>query len=84
MTGFPGTLNGAPHDADALALQAQTDLTSAYNDAASTANRRRLSPPSGRERHVVSCQSNGSAEPGRASACWLITSMRFRRLLATV
>ncbi len=36
VTGFPpGTLNGTQHDADAVALQAQSDLTSAYNDAAS-------------------------------------------------
>ncbi len=36
VTGFPpGTLNGTQHDADAVALQAQSDLTTAYNDAAS-------------------------------------------------
>jgi hypothetical protein len=36
VTGFPpGTVNGAIHPADAVALQAQTDLTAAYNDAAS-------------------------------------------------
>ena len=36
VTGFPpGTLNGTQHDADAVALRAQSDLTSAYNDAAS-------------------------------------------------
>jgi len=35
VTGFPpGTLNGAPHTADAEALQAQADLTVAYVDAA--------------------------------------------------
>ena len=35
VTGFPpGTVTGAIHQADALALQAQTDLTTAYNDAA--------------------------------------------------
>lgn len=36
ITGFPAgkILNGTQHKADALALQAQTDLTTAYNDAA--------------------------------------------------
>ena len=35
VTGFPpGTVSGATHAADAAALQAQTDLTTAYNTAA--------------------------------------------------
>jgi hypothetical protein len=35
MTGFPpGTVNGTIHEADAVAAQAQLDLTTAYNDAA--------------------------------------------------
>ena len=35
VTGFPpGTVNGTIHAADAVAGQAQTDLTTAYNDAA--------------------------------------------------
>jgi hypothetical protein len=35
ITGFPpGKVNGTTHAADAVALQAQTDLTTAYNDAA--------------------------------------------------
>ena len=35
VTGFPpGLVNGAIHAADAVALQAQSDLTTAYNDAA--------------------------------------------------
>ena len=35
ITGFPpGTVNGTIHAADAVALQAQSDLTTAYNDAA--------------------------------------------------
>jgi hypothetical protein len=35
VTGFPpGKVNGAIHKADAVALQAQSDLTTAYNDAA--------------------------------------------------
>ena len=35
VTGFPpGKVNGAIHQADAVALQAQSDLTTAYNDAA--------------------------------------------------
>lgn len=35
ITGFPpGTVNGAVHAADAAAAQAQSDLTTAYNDAA--------------------------------------------------
>jgi hypothetical protein len=36
VTGFPpGTDNGSTHAADAVAAQAQSDLTTAYNDAAS-------------------------------------------------
>jgi hypothetical protein len=39
ISGFPpGTLNGNRHVADALAIQAQTDLTNAYNDASSRSN----------------------------------------------
>jgi Ice-binding-like len=35
VTGFPpGTVSGATHKADAVALQAQADLVTAYNDAA--------------------------------------------------
>jgi hypothetical protein len=35
VTGFPpGTVNGTIHEADAVAAQAQVDLTTAYNDAA--------------------------------------------------
>jgi uncharacterized repeat protein (TIGR01451 family) len=35
VTGFPpGTVNGTVHTADSVALQAQNDLTTAYNDAA--------------------------------------------------
>ncbi len=35
ITGFPpGTVNGTTHAADAVALQAQSDLTTAYTDAA--------------------------------------------------
>lgn len=35
VTGFPpGTVNGTIHAADAVALQAQADVTTAYNDAA--------------------------------------------------
>ena len=35
ITGFPpGTVNGTTHQTDAAALQAQSDLTTAYNDAA--------------------------------------------------
>ena len=38
VTGFPpGTLNGAQHLNDAVALQAQNDLTTAYNNAAGQA-----------------------------------------------
>ncbi|WP_372515835.1 ice-binding family protein [Streptantibioticus silvisoli] len=38
VTGFPpGTVNGVIHSADAVALQAQTDLTAAYNNAAGQA-----------------------------------------------
>jgi len=35
ISGFPpGIVNGVIHSANAVALQAQTDLTTAYNDAA--------------------------------------------------
>jgi hypothetical protein len=38
VTGFPpGTVNGTTHAADAAAAQAQSDLTTAYNDAAGRA-----------------------------------------------
>lgn len=38
ITGFPpGIVNGVQHSADAVALQAQTDTTAAYNDLASRA-----------------------------------------------
>lgn len=36
VSGFPpGTVNGSTHSADAVAAQAESDLTTAYNDAAS-------------------------------------------------
>src|SRR4030095_8871682 len=39
LTGFPpGTVNGTMHLADAVAAQAQLDLTTAYNDAAGRTN----------------------------------------------
>jgi len=38
VTGFPpGTVNGSQHVTDAVAAQAQTDLTTAYNDSAAQA-----------------------------------------------
>ena len=41
ITGFPpGTVNGTVHAADAVALQAQSDLTTASNDAAGRTRRR--------------------------------------------
>ncbi len=46
VTGFPpGTVNGTVHAADPVALQAQNDLTTAYNDAAGRAP----GPPIGTE-----------------------------------
>ena len=46
ITGFPpGLVSGAIHKADAVALQAQTDLTTAYNNAASQATNVTLTSP---------------------------------------
>ncbi|TDC92684.1 DUF3494 domain-containing protein [Saccharopolyspora aridisoli] len=48
ITGFPpGIVNGAIHSADAVALQAQTDLTTAYNNAAGQAPDASLPPDAG-------------------------------------
>jgi hypothetical protein len=46
VTGFPpGVVNGTIHSADAVALQAQSDLTTAYNAAASQAKDASLTSP---------------------------------------
>ncbi|KJS52317.1 Large tegument protein, partial [Streptomyces rubellomurinus subsp. indigoferus] len=46
VSGFPpGTVNGTIHSADAVALQAQSDLTVAYNNAASQAKDASLTSP---------------------------------------
>ncbi|MFG2259983.1 ice-binding family protein [Streptomyces mirabilis] len=46
VTGFPpGIVNGVQHVADAAAGQAQSDLTTAYNDAASRATNTNLTSP---------------------------------------
>jgi hypothetical protein len=51
VTGFPpGTVNGAQHVTDAVAAQAQTDLTTAYNDAAAQAQTGAVSADLGGQR----------------------------------
>ena len=48
VTGFPpGTVNGETHIADAVAQQAKTDLTTAYNDAAGRPRTATLAPDTG-------------------------------------
>jgi len=46
-TGGPGTITGAYHEADAVAMQAQSDLTTAYNFAAGAAGGQVLPPDIG-------------------------------------
>ncbi|MEV7733386.1 ice-binding family protein, partial [Streptomyces sp. NPDC088921] len=48
ITGFPpGLVNGTQHSADAVALQAKSDLVAAYNDAAGQATDSALPPDAG-------------------------------------
>lgn len=48
ITGFPpGLVNGVQHSADAVALQAKSDLVAAYNDAAGQATNGALPPDAG-------------------------------------
>ncbi|MFJ1584313.1 ice-binding family protein [Streptomyces sp. NPDC088197] len=48
ITGFPpGLVNGAQHSADAVALQAKSDLVTAFNDAAGQATDSTLPPDAG-------------------------------------
>ena len=70
VTGFPPGVvsNGTIHAADAVALQAQADLTTAYNDAAGRASSETISAASAGGRWCRACrpeQPSGSPGPSR-------------------
>ena len=61
VTGFPpGTVNGSIHTADAVALQAQADLTNAYNDAAGRATSATVSADLGGQKLVPGVYTGGT------------------------
>lgn len=61
VTGFPpGTVNGSIHTADAVALQAQADLTNAYNDAAGRASSATISADLGGQKLVPGVYTGGT------------------------
>lgn len=61
VTGFPpGTVNGTIHTADAVALQAQADLTTAYNDAAGRATSATISADLGGQKLVPGVYTGGT------------------------
>jgi hypothetical protein len=61
VTGFPpGTVNGTIHAADAVALQAQADLTTAYNDAAGRATSATVSADLGGQKLVPGVYTGGT------------------------
>jgi ice-binding like protein len=61
VTGFPpGTVNGTIHTADAAALQAQADLTTAYNDAAGRATSATVSADLGGQKLVPGVYTGGT------------------------
>ena len=61
VTGFPpGTVNGTIHTADAVALQAQADLTTAYNDAAGRAASATVSADLGGQKLVPGVYTGGT------------------------
>jgi hypothetical protein len=61
VTGFPpGTVNGNMHTADATALQAQADLTAAYNDAAGRATSATVSADLGGQKLVPGVYTGGT------------------------
>jgi hypothetical protein len=61
VTGFPpGTVNGNIHAADAAALQAQADLTTAYNDAAGRATSATVSADLGGQKLVPGVYTGGT------------------------
>jgi len=61
VTGFPpGTVHGSIHTADAVALQAQADLTTAYNDAASRATSATVSADLGGQKLLPGVYTGGT------------------------
>ncbi len=61
VVGFPpGTVNGEQHVADAVALQAKTDLVTAYNDAAGRPNTGTLPPDAGGQTLTAGVYRTGS------------------------
>ena len=63
VTGFPpGTVNGAQHVSDAVALQAKSDLVTAYNDAAGRPLSATTPPDIGGRRLVAGAYRTGSVE----------------------
>ena len=61
VTGFPpGTVNGTIHTADAVALQAQADLTTAYNDAAGRASSATVSADLGGQKLLPGVYTGGT------------------------
>ena len=81
-TGGPGTITGAYHEADPVAMQAQSDLTTAYNFAAAAAGGATLPPDIGNSTLAPGVYKTTSAQPslgitgnltlsGPASGVWI-------------
>ena len=87
ITGFPpGTLTGAEHAGDAVAMQAQADLTTAYNAAAAAPGGAILSADIGGQTLAPGVYKTTSAQPslgitgnltlsGDANAVWIFQVM---------
>jgi len=81
-TGGPGTITGAYHPGDAAAMQAQSDLTTAYNFAAAAAGGQTLAADIGNKTLAPGVYKTTSAQPslgitgnltlsGSASGVWI-------------
>lgn len=83
ITGFPpGTDVGATHAADAVALQAQSDTTTAYNALASEACGTTFAVPTAGNQHQLRWKYPGAYQHGMVRSRWIPTpSPRLRALL---